>query len=278
MITNAGKAHIKRYLAGQVGAIGESIALGIGNAAESATSVDMTYEIARVDVSLVSYDFVNDVLIFKGELDQSLAGTIYEVGLWSADVDTRADGYASRLLASFDSDTETWSAGSYFTTNARVGIDSLRLAPAASTSTTATLSDVTIDLSGHSGVDTFSLAYFVGGTAPASVVVRFKTDTANYYTWTITSPTAGYRINTVTKASLVATGTPQWDNITSIEVVVTAAAGGAAAVDLDALRVNDVDTENPDYVLVAREVLAAPHVKTEGIIQEIEFAIPVAIA
>lgn len=277
MITTEGKTHIKRYLSGLAGVIGDSIALGIGTAAENVADTDLQYEVARVDVSLVSYDFINDALVFKGEIGTDIAGKIYEVGLWSADVDSRAEGFVSRNLVTFDSETEAWSAGTFQTATTRVGPDSLRLAPALNTSTVSTLSDIVLDLDGHSGSDTFSLAYNVT-TAPASITIRFRTDTSNYYTWTISSPSVGYNFTSVAKGSLTATGTPRWDSITSIEVTVAATVGAGASVDFDAIRINDVDTDNPDYVLVAREVLVSPYVKTEGTVQDIEFAIPVSIA
>lgn len=258
--------------------IGESIAFGISGVAESLADSDMRFEFARADVSLVSYDFVNDLLVFKAELPQDMSGIVYEVGLFSSETDPGAGVYNSRMLATFDSDSETWTTGTYQTTNARVGPDSLRLAPAASATSTSTWSDILLDLSGYSNADTFALAMFVGGVAPASVAIRFKTDSANYYTWTIPTPALGYVFLTAAKGTLAATGTPSWANITSIDVVATAAAGGAAAVDFDGLRINDMDSDNPEYVLVAREVLATPYTKVEGLIQEIEFNIPVSIA
>lgn len=277
MITNDGKAHIKRYMAGLVPSIGEALALGIGASAEDAADVALDFEVGRVDVELVSYDFTADLLIFKATIPQEFAGTIYEVGLWSTSSDSRAGSYTSEVLTSFDSETELWTGGSYATANNRVGIDSLRLAPSASTSANATMSELEMDLSGYSGVDQFSIAYNSGGTTPTSITVDFKNDSSNYYRWSVT-PGAGYQFVTVNKSTLTATGSPNWGAISTIEVTVNAAAGGAAQIDFDAIRINDTDTLNPDYALVAREVLPTPYVKTEGEVQDIEFSVPVSIA
>lgn len=277
MITTEGKTHIKRYLAGITNVIGEAIALGIGDTAESESDTELVYEFARVDVSLVSYDFANDVLVFKAEIPSEVAGKIYEVGLWSAEVDSRAEGYSSRNLVTFDSESEEWSTGTWETSTTRIGPDSLRLAPALNTVQSSVLSDIVLDLSGHSGADTFEMAYHVIAVAD-SIEIRFRTDDANYYSWVIASPSTGYTFSETTKGALAATGSPNWANITSIEVIVDAPVGTGASVDFDSIRVNDVDTDNPDYIMVAREVLPAPHVKTEGIVQDIEFAIPVAIS
>lgn len=277
MITTNGKSHIKRYMAGIVSSIGEALAFGIGNTAEALSDEDLNFEVGRVDVELVSYDFSADLLIFKATIPQEFAGTIYEVGLWSSLSDSRAGSYVSQVLTSFDSESEQWVGGSYATTNTRVGVDSLRLAPGASTSASATLSELEMDLSGFSGVDQFSIAFNSGATTPTNLTIDFKNDSSNYYRWTVV-PTSGYQLVTVNKSTLTATGAPNWATISTIAVTVNAAAGGAAQIDFDAIRINDTDTDNPEYTLVSREVLSVPYVKAEGVVQDIEFTIPVSIA
>jgi hypothetical protein len=82
---------------------------------------------------------------------------------------------------------------------------------------------------------------------------------------------------TLPKSSAVATGAPTWESITQLRVATTSTAGGAGTVDFDSIRIEDTDTLNPDYVLVAREVLTTPYVKENGKIQDVEFTIDISI-
>lgn len=276
MLTNNGKLHIKRYLSEQVGGIGSSISFGVGENPEAATDTIMTLEIIRADVNLVTYDYINNRLVFKAAMPDTFAGKVYEVGLWSLPSNNQAGAYGSKNIVTFDN-IETWSAGALNTTNARVGVDSLRLSPAVSTTMTASNTDVQLDLSGFSNADTVVVGYYVGNAFTSAVRVRFLTDASNYYTFTVASPAAGYRVSSLAKSTAVTTGTPNWATINQIDVEVTSTAGGAAQVDFDAVRVEDLDTVNPDYVLVSRDLLAAPYVKTAGAVQEIEYSLAVSV-
>lgn len=269
-------------MAGHVPAIGGAIAVGIGSKAEVGTDTSLQFEMDRAEVTLTSYDFVNDKLIFKAPLPAEFAGKIYEVALYSQMENPQAGGYGSRLLTSFDSITETWinpvdGVESVFaTSSARIGLDRLLLSTAASSTATSRLQDLFLDLSGNSAADNFVMAY-EAGTNVASVSVRFMTDADNYYTITRNAPASGYRFDTFSKGSAVATGNPSWANIGMIQVSVTATAAGSANVYFDGIRVEDTDTINPEYVMVARELLPQPYTKTEGKVQEIEFALAVNI-
>lgn len=277
MITTDGKLHIKRFMAKQVSDIGKSIAVGLGPKSEQVGDTALQFEIARSEINLISYDFVNNRIVFKASIPQELAGKIYEVGLWSSSSNSAAGEYTSRLLTSFDSNSEVWSTGSFQIANARIGIDSLRLTPATSATVVTSITDVFMDVSGNSGVDKFSIAYYNSNANVANFKVRFKTDSGNYYTLTVTSPSTGYQISTVNKSAAVATGTPSWGMITQIDVEVVAGAGGSASIDFDGIRIEDIDTINPDYVMVARELLVSPLTKVEGRVMDIEFSLPVSI-
>jgi hypothetical protein len=262
--------------------IGASVAVGVGGKVEDAADTALQFEVGRSPVVLTSYDFVTNKLIFKASVPSDFGGTIYEIGLFTQESDTLAGGYGSRLLVSFDSATEEWynptttTDSTYTTASARIGLDALVLTPAASASTSARMDEVSLDLSGNSAADKFSLAYNVGANV-SSINMRFKTDASNYYSYTITSPATGYRIDTFTKGSAVVTGTPNWNAINSLEMTVNASAAGAASASFDGIRIEDVDTNNPAYLMVSRRLLATPFVKTAGMVQEIEFALDVAV-
>jgi hypothetical protein len=277
LITTLGELHIKRYLGRQATSIAESIAYGLDPTAESVGDKTLGFEVGREDTTLTTFNHSTNNVIFKTSLPTEWAGTVYEIGLWSVGVDSLAGNYGSRLISHFDT-TEGWSATTYSTANSRVGIDALRLSPATSATATATRSNLTLDLSGYSSADTFKLAYATNNAFTSNVSIRLYTDASNYYTLSASpGATPGYKFSSFTKASAVATGTPTWSSITSIEARATSTGGGGAVVDFDALRLDDSDPYNPDYVLVAREVLASPIVKVAGRPMEIEFALGVSI-
>lgn len=277
MITTDGKRHIKRFIGGSVPTIGGTIAYGLGNKATTVNDAYLQFEFGRAPITLVSYDVLGDVAVFKATVPENVSGTIYEVALYSQNENQLADGFGSRLITTFDQDTEVWSSGTWQSTNSRIGGDSLRLAPAVSATVTTELTSIILDFMGNSGADKFLFAYHNLNTNTASIQVRFVNDSANYYTYTISNPGVGYQVAEIPKGSFTAVGTPWWNEIMAIQVIVTAKATGAAQVDLDGIRLEDVDTINPDYVLVAREVLAVPYSKLDNQTDEIEFRLAVNI-
>lgn len=281
MITNSGKTHIKRYMAGYVPAIAQSISLGIGGTAESASHTDMQFETIRVPIVLTLFDFVTNKLVFKASVPEDYAGVIHEVGIFSLDTDPVAGDFSSRVISTFDSQSEEWTdpatgLASVFTTPARVGSDSLRLSPAASGSAEASQSGVALDLSGFSGSDVFSFAYNIAGASSTAIDFIFRTDASNYYTFSMGGQAIGYYLTDRAKSTATVTGTPDWGNITEIKVRATAG-GTPINVNVDAIRIRDTDTSNEDHVLVSREVLAAPVTKIAGQPQDIEFSMDVSI-
>lgn len=279
MITDLGKVQIKRYLAGWETEIAGSIAFGVGESVESATQNRLDYEIGRVGIDFVTYDFNDDKLVFKGVMDEAFDGVIYEVGLFSSGPE--ATGSSSRLILSFDSDTEFWTQGgvdaTYVTSNTRIGNDSMLVSPAASGSVTASYSDILMDLSGYTAADTFSIALRSANANISSLRFRFYTDTTNYYDITVPGAqiTTGFGIVSVPFSQAAPTGTPRWEEITKVDVTVNASAGGAVSLQLEGVRIEDNDNVDPDRIMVARVKLATPFVKTAGTIQEVEFPLGV---
>jgi len=283
MITVNGKTYIKRYLAGIVPSIARSIAFGTGGAAENVGDTKLQFEVGRSQVRLVSYDFTSNKLIFKADVDSTFGGTIYEVGLFSSNANQSNGQYSSRLITTFDSMREFWLDATtavpavWTTANTRIGTESLSHTPSVSTSKTDVASGMFLDLSGYSGADRFVFAYNVGNTNTANIKFRFGSDASNYYEFALGTQTAGYKIIEVTKGAATVTGTPSWANITEIRVTTTSGAVGASAVNFDGIRIEDSDTINQDAVMVSRELLSTPFVKTEGKIQEIEFSLDVSV-
>lgn len=271
MITTAGKRHIKRYLAGLVPSIGDSIAIGVGPKAEAVGDTNLQFESERIPVDIVSYDFENDRLVFKTSLPDYYAGTIYEVGLFYG-----RPAFNTKMLTTVEA-TEPWSFGSNvaFNTNTRIGSDALRFTPAANGSASATLGSMAFDLSQNTGSDKVMLGVNSGNANVSSLVLRLKTDNSNHFAFTWNGVVAGYNVAEATKSMFSATGTPNWANITSVEVVVNSKASGASQLDLDAIKIQGQAFQ--DYTMISRELLQTPYTKIAGLTQDIEFTLDVNI-
>lgn len=276
MITNRGKLFFKNFLASQTGQMVGAASFGIGSTAAAATDERLQFEFARQAVDVVAYDSVNNRLVFKGTIPQEVGGTIYEVGLWTSEANVMAVSDQPRIITTFDSETEEWTNETTSLT-ARIGVDSLRHTPPASTSAGSTLAGLTLDFNDNPSTDSFILAYNVGNSNTAAIRVRFYTNSTNYYDMNISNPTAGYKFSSVTKGSLTATGSPDWADITSIDVTTVSNSGGASDVLFDGLRIEDNDTTNLDYGLVARFIPAVPVVKPVGQVLDFEYTLAVTV-
>jgi hypothetical protein len=265
-------------MAGYESVIAEAVAVGIMNTAETIGDTSLAFEIERAAVQSVSYDFAADTVVFSAILDTNVAGTIYEMGLWSHEQAPNTGDGGSRLLVSFDSDEETWDgAASFSATNARIGANGLLQSPTLSSTVTNSMTNIFYDLSENSAADTFLLAVNATNAFTANVKVKFMVDVSNYYLLTFTGISTGYNVKSLAKSAATTVGTPNWNNITEIDVSTTATSGGTAGSLIDGLRIEDKDLVSSNYVLIDRSVLSTPFVKEEGRIQEIEFALPVTL-
>jgi hypothetical protein len=60
-------------------------------------------------------------------------------------------------------------------------------------------------------------------------------------------------------------------NINQIGITITPTSGQSTSVGLDALRINDEDTFNPNFGLISRSVLTTPLVKLAGRQVDVEY-------
>jgi len=274
VITNDGKRHIKRYIAGQVGQIAESIGIGIGSTSPTLTDKSLNFETARFPIDSITYDGGTDQIVFKGTVPSVYSGSIFEAALFTGD-NSEIDGSGSVMLADFSEDEE-WSAGTLYTTQARLGSDGLRFQPAASATLTATRASA-VDLTTYSVNDEFVVAFYTNNSNASEIRITLSVDSANYYTGTIgTIGAAGYKVRSIKKGNFIATGNPKWDEIESISISVVATSGGAADVLLDGLQIADRDFTSVDNVMIVREIVT-PFTKVVGSENEIELRLSVTV-
>jgi len=252
--------------------IADYLSYGVLGTAEGSGDKCLKFEIERREISLTSFDYANNRLVFKAPLP-TYQCVIYEAGLIAVQ---SAQINRSRIISTFDSESEVWTNSVWDTTAVRIGPDGLLHTPIAGGNTTSALSETAFDLSDVNNADTFVLVYNVGNGNVSSIQIMFMVDSSNYYTFTIATPTAGYKSSTFTKGSATATGTPNWANINSLAVKTTSVGGGAANVLYDGLRVIDVSPDT-DELLVARKVLSTPYTKIDGRMEDMEFTLPVTI-
>lgn len=277
LITTEGKKLILRYLAGQAGSIGDALAVGVAATTPTASDYRLNFEIERVVVSLKNADYSNQYIIFKGTLPQIGEYQIYEVGLFSSFANSVAGDYAGRVLTTFDTTVEPWTNATVDTTAPRTSVDSI-LVTAGVSATVSTRNSTVMDLAGYSGNDEFTLAFNKTGANITTLALAFENSTGGSYkrSLSITGLSTGYNVLAFKKSDFTATGTIDWGTITSFGVDVTANASGGTII-LDAIRVEDTDTVNPNYVMVSRALLSSPLAKTSVAPLDIEYALDLSI-
>ncbi len=274
LLTTEGKRLILRYLAGQSPSLGGAIGLGVSSVAATVNDVIMGFEIERIPVSLKNADYTNNVVLFKGTIEQDAEFKIYEAGLWSTAANNLSGEFDSRIITTFDLDLEGWTNVTVDTTANRTGPDAVRV-DAGSSATTQSRLDVDMELSGYSANDTFYLAFSKANNNIASIKLIFEDVVSGgslSLTKTVSSLPTGYNILAFRKGDFVASGTISWDSITRMGFDVTATAT-AGYVILDGLRIEDLDTPNQDFVLVSHTVLSSPLVKTNTAPMDVEYAL-----
>lgn len=83
MITTAGKSSIINFFGGQVGHIGDTIALGTGTTPPALTDTALATEVVRLRVSAIAADTTNSRIVFKAVLQPGVMATISEIGIYS---------------------------------------------------------------------------------------------------------------------------------------------------------------------------------------------------
>jgi hypothetical protein len=135
LITTEGRRLILRYLAGQSPSLGAVIAAGVSETAATLDDFYLGFEVERIPVNLKSADYTNNLVIFKGTIDQSVVMNIYEMGLWSASENNLNTEFGSRLITTFDLELEEWSDVVADTTANRTSADSAKVSAAISSTT-----------------------------------------------------------------------------------------------------------------------------------------------
>ena len=294
MITKFGKRFLTDYIAGNADFNNKDLALGIATSSDLAaadTNTRLGFEFYRLPVTLTSIDIqsngsggYNYFAIYKSTIPQDISGVITEIGLYPG-VRKSTNFYDSKFVTSFENNT-TWFDSSNgnpqlkpnttspsFT--AKIGESMVQVDVLTSSSKEYKNSIVSLDLSGYSVNDSLSIAYKKVDNNLSKIRVKFySSDTQYYYADFTPASGSGDRIQNVSMSTVfgnVSSPAPDPTNITKIGIEVTAGAGGPTTVYFDGIRINDEDTFDPQYGLIARSILTTPLTKSSGRPVDIEY-------
>lgn len=274
-LTAAGRAIVIKSLLGIIPNFVDSISYGIdetpntfNSASTLITNNVLGFEIGRTRADGSSFEAVgtNNGLVFHGEIIDPYQYQIREVAIFpSTNIDAiiTVDGSTLFDFDQIDSFVKYGSASSASLTtseSARIGTTFLSM-PGNGDGTANYIEKITDNnslsfLSTYSSQDLFKLASFKTHNASGVFYARFLTDASNHYTIPFNIPSAsGYRVISTQKGSASISGSPTWDNITSV----TFWNGTASTLQIDAIRA-DVGTYLTDtnFGMISRAVLASP--------------------
>lgn len=289
MITKFGKRFITNVLAGNISFANRELAFGIGSTTATAGDTRLEFEFYRMPVSFGSIDIqetspgsntYNYYVIYKGTLPQDVSGEIKEIALYPG-TRTSLNNFDNKFIADFEDNT-VWFDSSNFnpplvtTPSPKIGSSMIDVT-ATSNSTKEYKARVNaFDMSGYSVNDSITLAYYKNDNNLSNIKVRFYSSTTAYYEATVvSSPSSGtgHRISSVTLNNMLSNpvNSPDASNISEISIIVTATSGGNSTVYFDGLRINDEDTFDPSYGVIARSVLGTTLSKVAGRPTDIEY-------
>jgi hypothetical protein len=281
VITKYGKRFLTSFLAGRDSFASKSMAFGIDSTAALDTNTKLGFEFYRTPVLFGSTDIQtsNDIttyaVVYKATIPQDVAGYITEVGIYP-EYKESLSSYDSKFIADFDNQLDWTNTPLITTTNARIGQYLLSMSSNGTSAKEYKTNIQAIDLSGYSVNDTLKLAYVKNDANLQNIIIRFYSSALDYYSVTITPEAGtGYKIssditlnNLFTNAS---TANVDSSNINQIGVIITPVSGQSTSTGLDALRINDEDTFDPNFGLISRSVLATPLVKLAGRQVDVEY-------
>lgn len=271
IITIQGKNRIRQILAGKTTGFASSILVGIGSTTPAANDTKLTFAVEGASVMNTMTDDTTNKIYFKTSLPVDKQYKIYELGCYSSNSATAKQYQQSALLMTFGEATN-WTDGSGVhtlnSTNTRLGISSIRYSLSGSGVGRGSV-PFQIDLSQLLSDTEFTIAYFSNNIS--NVKIRFKNSSSDYWESTII-PTNNnaYNISSFAKSSFVATGSPDWTTISSLEIQATATAS-AGTIDLDSIRYDAISTT--ESLLLSRALPSSPILKPSGSTMDIEYVL-----
>lgn len=284
IVTTNGINLIKKYLTGSVAEWAGSIAIGAMNSSSPVPSDSiLEYEYARSKIKLKSYDTSTGEIILKATFDQSLAGQIFELGVFSYTNNPFSNGFDDKILFNFDEVWYNTTTGSAFTasTLGRVGVNNYVIQASSSTSI---YNNCGINISGYSNSDYFDFLYNVttsqAGTRSASVIFTDnQTPTAGTASFTMNLDTASTGFKKLSTALSNLTRSSTFNNQISKITFVVEGGSKTSVIQADALKIRDVALSDDNLCLISRALIGVAggttttdyFIKNAGVEMDIEY-------
>jgi hypothetical protein len=290
MITKFGKRFLTSYLANQVSFSKQDIAIGIDSTTPNVNGNDtrLGFEFYRLPVSFGGIDIqtVGGVstysVLYKTTVPQDVAGIIKEVGLYPS-TRTSLNNFDSKFLADFEDNTQ-WtrvlSGVTYYpdlvtTPTPRIGSSMSQVNCPASNTREYFNTVASLDVSGYSANDSLTLAINQADLNLDYINVRLYSSDTDYYQISFDGADIdtgiGDKILSRSWSTLQAVNSPS-SIIIKISIVVAAKASGTTNVYFDGIRINDEDTFDPTFGLIARSTIT-PITKVAGKPLDLEYKI-----
>jgi len=294
MITKFGKRFIASYLAGMVSFPKQDIAIGISGASDYAsadTNTRLGFEFYRLPASFGSIDIQTDeqgnstyAVVYKTTVPQDIAGTIKEIALYPGSR-TSTNSFDSKILSDFENNLVWFNSSNqnpelvaYSEAEPtfpvpRMGSSLMMIDVSASSSEEYTSSILPFDISGYGSNDSIVLAYHKEDSNLSSIKLKLYSSATAYYEATFNvSGATGHKMSSINFSSLTSNHNPS-NSINKIGIQVTAGSGGDTVAYLEGVRINDEDTFDPTFGMIARDVLPTPLQKNAGKPIDIEYKI-----
>jgi hypothetical protein len=278
MITKFGKRFLANFVAGNSSFSSKEMAIGIATGTEYAlsdTNSRLGFEFYRVPIRVGGIDIdpsvspVKYTVIYSATLPTNIAGKINEIGIYSGQSYSR-NLYESKFISNFELPYQWSPEPEIDQTNYRVGDSSLIFTSnAAAPREYAYILD-SMDISGYNPSDTLSFSYKANDANLSSLKVRLYSSDNDYLEFTFTGHSVGYNIKNLNMSTGVSTGTFNPQGVVKLGIIVTPTTA-QTSVSMDGLRINDEDTFDPEYGLIARSILDSTMIKVIGREASIEF-------
>jgi hypothetical protein len=278
MITKFGKRFLANFVAGNSSFASKEMAIGIATGTEYALSDSnsrLGFEFYRVPIRVGGIDIDSSVspvkytVIYSATLPTNIAGKINEIGIYSGQSYSR-NLYESKFISNFELPYQWSPEPSLDQTNYRVGDSSLIFTSNATAPREYTHVLDSMDISGYNPSDTLSFSYKANDANLSSLKVRLYSSDNDYLEFTFTGHSVGYNIKNLNMSTGVSTGTFNPQGVVKLGIIVTPTTA-QTSVSMDGLRINDEDTFDPEYGLIARSILGSTLIKVLGREAAIEF-------
>lgn len=278
MITKFGKRFLTDFIAGNSNFIDKEMAIGIANNIEyelSDTNSRLGFEFLRIPVKFGGIDIDASVsptkytVIYSGIMPSNTSGKINELGIYPGGR-ISTNRFDDKFITDFELPYDWSIIPDIDQTNYRVGNSSLIFKSDGTQSREYKIVLNDFDLSGYSNFDSLSFSYRVNNAYLSNIKINFYTTDNDYYQMVFDEHAQGWNIKEIDLSELQVFGSPDKANISTMGVVITPTSS-EASVSVDGLRINDEDTFDPVYGLVARSILTDEIEKVAGRELRIEY-------